>query len=300
MPNIWDPEYTISKELASQLIEEQFSIDVQSITELGKGFDNTIFLVNNSYTFRFPRREIAVKLLKSEWELLLVIVDKLPLSIPKPLYLGKVSNDFPRTFIGYEYLAGNTPQGLTYQERIKMAKPLALFLKKLHSFSIEEFQTIPYDEFDRLHIEKRKSRLIDSIQQLRKNEHLSLFQLAEDYAMKVTHKPVPTVHVLTHGDLHIRNMLVNEEKELTGIIDWGDTHIGHPAVDLSIVYSILPQEGRKQFFSIYGEVDEVTGSLAQFKAIFTIVSLLGYSIDKKDKALYEDGKASLSLALLGK
>ncbi|UTI44302.1 hypothetical protein [Niallia sp. RD1] len=46
-------------------------------------------------------------------------------------------------------------------------------------------------------------------------------------------------------------------------------------------------------------VDDTTLKLAQFKAIFTIVSLLTYSIDKKDNELYEEGKISLSLALLG-
>lgn len=297
MPNIWDPEYTITRELASHLIETQFSISVHSIIEIGEGFDNTIFLVNNRYTFRFPRREIAVKLLRSEWALLRIIAGKLPLPIPKPIYLGTETQDFSIVFIGYEHLPGNTPQDVTNEERMQMVKPLALFLKKLHSFSTEQFKNVPYDEFDRLHIDKRKSHLIDSMKKLLIHENIPLFQLAEDYAKNITHIAVPTVHVLTHGDLHIRNMLVNEDKELVGIIDWGDTHIGHPAVDLSIAYSLFPIEGRKQFFSIYGEVDEDMLKLAQFKAIFTIISLLAYSIDKKDKSLYQEGKISLALAL---
>lgn len=299
MPNIWDPEYTITKEQAAQLLEEQFPISVHSIREIGEGFDNTILLVNDCYTFRFPRREIAVKLLTSEWELLRIIADQLPIPIPKPIYIGSASRAFPRIFIGYEYLPGNTPEGLTNKERIQMAEQLGSFLKKLHSFSTKQFKLVPYDEFDRLHIDKRKSRLIDSIKQLRMHEDIPLFHLAEDYAKKLTHIEVPTVHVLTHGDLHIRNMLINEKKELTGIIDWGDTHIGHTAVDLSIAYSLCPSEGRKQFFTNYGEVDDTTLKLAQFKAIFTTVTLLIYSIDKKDWELYQEGKISLSFALMG-
>lgn len=93
-----------------------------------------------------------------------------------------------------------------------MAEQLGSFLKKLHSFSTKQFKLVPYDEFDRLHIDKRKSRLIDSIKQLRMHEDIPLFHLAEDYAKKLTHIEVPTVHVLTHGDLHIRNMLINEKR----------------------------------------------------------------------------------------
>ena len=117
MSNIWDHEYTITKELASQLIEEQLPISVHSIREIGEGFDNTILLVNDCYTFRFPRREIAVKLLTNEWELLRIITDQLPIPIPKPIYLGTASLAFPRIFVGYEHLPGNTPEGLTNKDR---------------------------------------------------------------------------------------------------------------------------------------------------------------------------------------
>lgn len=70
-------------------------------------------------------------------------------------------------------------------------------------------------------------------------------------------------------------------------------------MDLSIAYSLCPSEGRKQFFTNYGEVDDTSLKLAQFKAIFTTVTLLIYSIDKKDWELYQEGKISLSFALMG-
>lgn len=87
---------------------------------------------------------------------------------------------------------------------------------------------------------------------------------------------------LVHGDLHLRNILVNEKGSLTGIIDWGDTHIGDPAIDLSAAYSLLPLEARSSFFEEYGQISEEASELARFKAVYTLAVLLIYGIDLED------------------
>ncbi|QPA31312.1 hypothetical protein [Thermaerobacillus caldiproteolyticus] len=40
---------------------------------------------------------------------------------------------------------------------------------------------------------------------------------------------------------------MNDEGILSEVIDWGNVHIGHPAVDLVIVYSFLPQKIERCF-----------------------------------------------------
>ena len=59
---------------------------------------------------------------------------------------------------------------------------------------------------------------------------------------------------MTHGDLHLRHVLVKENGVVSGIIDWGDCCIGSPGVDLAIVTALSPSE-RTAFFRVYGEVD---------------------------------------------
>jgi aminoglycoside phosphotransferase (APT) family kinase protein len=104
--------------------------------------------------------------------------------------------------------------------------------------------------------------------------------------------------VLAHGDLHLRNLLVNEKDILSAIIDWGDAHIGHPAVDLAIIYNFLPPQGRRVFMDIYGELDEQTKTIARFRAIHTTVWLLQYGYDNKDEKLIAAAKESLYLVLI--
>ncbi|MDQ0218615.1 hypothetical protein ELQ35_04435 [Peribacillus cavernae] len=73
-------------------------------------------------------------------------------------------------------------------------------------------------------------------------------------------------------------------------------HIGHPAIDLSLIYSFLPVKGRGIFFEHYGNVDDETKSIALFKSIYSSIVLLVYGIDKQDAALVDAARASLRLA----
>lgn len=298
MANSWDAEQIVTRELAITLIESQFpNINIISIEPMGEGFDNTMFLVNGSYSFRFPRRQIAEELLRTEWNLLGKLTIESEIPIPKPLYLGEGTDLYPWFFVGYEYITGKVPHSFSEEQLLKMVKPLATFLKKLHSYPLAELQGIPYDEFNRLNIEMRKPRLIESITKLQQYEDIPLYKNALHYVQNIEAVTIPNQKVLTHGDLHIRNILVNKENRLVGIIDWGDTHIGHSAVDLSIVYSLFPALYRIKFFQYYGEIENSTSYLARFKAIFTLITLLSYGLDRKDNQLYEDGKRFLENSL---
>ncbi|WP_445486495.1 phosphotransferase [Niallia sp. 03133] len=294
------PEWVVTIELAVKLINNQFPhVSLESIEEFGEGFDNTIFLVNKKFVFRFPRRGIAQKLLQTEAKLLPLLADALSLKIPEPIYFGSESKEYPWSFIGYKLVNGDVPKRITAAQRMAMVKPLALFLKKLHEtpLNIVKQIQVPYDELFRLDIKQRKIKLVEHLALLKSYEKAELYKRVESYTSSLKPIPQEKIEVLTHGDLHIRNILVDEKGKLTGVIDWGDAHIGHPAVDLSIVYSMLPAPARTEFFRLYGEVDGKILNLARFKAVYTTVLLLRYALDKGEADLYMDAKECLSYAL---
>ncbi|MFS1516451.1 phosphotransferase [Bacillus sp. SCS-151] len=299
MTNPWDAEQVVSPKLAKDLIETQFP-DLYPVTVslMGKGFDNTVYLVNEKYVFRFPRRTIAVDLLNTENSLLPILSSVLPQAISHPIFFGKsVTGKYPWPFTGYYRVEGTPPNTLSKLERMNSAKILATFLRSLHDFPEEKARLlgVPFDELKRLDIRKRKpvaEKYIDQIKTLKLYDQVSSLML---YIEQVDHIDVEPKSTLVHGDIHIRNILVNENNTVSGFIDWGDVHIGHPAVDLSIVYSFLPPEGRSVFFSHYGKVDEETLLLAKFKAVFTTIILLMYGYDHNDRKLIEASKQSLDL-----
>lgn len=300
MSEPWRPELELSTEIASNLIGAQFpQLTPLHTILLGQGFDNTVFMVNHQYIFRFPRRTLAARLLLTENKISPHIAQALNFPIPEPIFFGSPSKQYPWSFSGYKKVSGITPSLLSEKQRMAAAVPLAKFLRTLHQYPIGKAKAfdVPYDQLNRLDIHARKGKLEEDVMQAIDN---GLFKSTEGILEYLRHLKMVNVgaeHVLVHGDLHFRNILVNADNHISGIIDWGDVHIGHLAVDLSFVYSFLPREGRRQFFEIYGQVDEKTKYLARFKAVYTSVSLIRYAHDQRNKEFIEAGLQALDLAL---
>ncbi|KQL52491.1 hypothetical protein AN964_02345 [Heyndrickxia shackletonii] len=296
MSPIWDPQVVVTETLATSLIEEQFpQLNPTKAEVIGEGFDNTVFKVNDEFIFRFPRRNVAAHLLETENRILPKLADKLPIPIPIPTFIGVPGESYPWSFTGYPIVHGTTPGILSNEKRMQSVEKLALFLKELHRFPVKDalHVKIPYDELNRLDIESRRPKLKENLQ---KASELGLFiaqKELEQFIESVSTDETNTECALVHGDLHTRNMLVDGEGKVSGIIDWGDTHIGNPAIDLSIVYTFIPPEGRYLFYSIYGTVDEQTENLAKFKAIYTTTLLLLYAYDNSNQLLIEECKEIL-------
>ena len=300
MINPWTPEIELTIQEASELIAVQFPELIPiNISFLGLGFDNTVFKVNDKYVFRFPRREIAVDLIKTENKLLPHIAKFLNLPIPEPIFFGSPSETYPWPFSGYKIVKGVTPGALSDEIRIAAVEPLAKFLRYLHQFPIEIAKdfNVPFDQLNRLSIPIRREKLADNVNKAVKDGLIKNPEMIRNYLIYLRNVEVNQEYALVHGDLHIKNLLVDTNGMISGIIDWGDVHIGHPAVDLSIVYSYLPPAGRSQFFEVYGHVDETTLYLARFKAIFTSVMLVRFADDQNDQRGLNAALQALNMAL---
>ncbi|HYK71733.1 MAG TPA: phosphotransferase [Pseudoneobacillus sp.] len=300
MSQPWSPEVTITASEAKRLIEQQFPpLKPVAITELGKGFDNTVFIVNEQYVFRFPRKEIAVELLNTENQLLPLLVHDLNIDIPEPIFFGQATEAYKWPFTGYRLVKGKSPGEIKNEVRVRSAESLALFLKKLHQFPVEKAKkaAVPPDRLNRTNIGKRRDKLIENVKKAAELQLIDNAQTAFQWIESLKDVELDSRLTLVHGDCHIRNILVDENGIISGIIDWGDTHIGHPAIDISIAYSFLPPSGREKFFQIYGEVSAETKMAARFFAFYVSVLLALYGHDVKDKRLVSSAKESMKLSL---
>ena len=97
-----------------------------------------------------------------------------------------------------------------------------------------------------------------------------------------------------HGDLYARHLLLDENKQLCGVIDWGDTHKGDPALDLGIAFSLLPKAARSPFRQAYGNIDEASWARARFHALHYALALLLYGREVQDVAMCELGRWAIA------
>lgn len=301
-PKPWLPEIEVGPALARELVEDQFpELGPVRIEALGIGWDNTVYTVHTaeqSLVFRFPRRAIALDLMDTEWKLLDVLVPKLPLSIPRPLYAGVASPAFKWPFAGYTLVPGTTAckADLSHTSRRSLAPLLADFLRQLHGLDTDTLRQLgaPPDCLAKVDI---MARLPQTTSRLDQAVELGLIADPGPYQRLIEALPAATPDArplsFVHGDLYIRHLVVDAQHHLTGVIDWGDAHLGDAATDLSIVYTVLPPDTHELFWSVYGRPDAMTLTLARFRALFHSLALLVYGHDTADPDLLRESLRAL-------
>ena len=298
--NVWDAEWEVNEEQARTLIGRQFpQLSSKQVKRLGWGWDNTVFLIGDEYVFRFPRRTFAVGAIRMEGKLLPKLEEYLTIPYPKPLFYGEASDEYPAPFLGYAHVPGDFPIGLTDERRALSAETLAGFLRRLHEFPVQTALKygVQKDHRSLTDIASRKVKMEGFLSKL--VQHLSPEESGaiEAYINSLQQDRVEAVNVLLHGDLHFKNMLVNENGIISGIIDWGDLSVGHPACDLSVAYSFLPPYARGVFFETYGGVDEETKLLARLMAVYIPMLILMQAVDDGNEAIAAEAKSNIMRAL---
>lgn len=291
----WQAERAIEPELALELIKIQFPfLKPRQLTLLGVGWDNSAFLLDEKYIFRFPRRASALALLQKESSILPKIAPLLSLPIPFPKWLGKPSKYFPWPFSGYAFLPGKTACSvlLTQAQKAALAEPLAKFLRSLHEIKLANCN-LPNQCQSRIEGSSLTNKIFANLQKIADLKLLDNRAVIERaVGLCQTFSP-PTHHTIVHGDLYMRHLLIDSSHRLAGVIDWGDLHLSDPAIDLSIAHSFLPATSHETFRKSYGEISSSTWTLAKLRAIYSNTMLIIFGHHTKEEALLKAGKQSL-------
>ena len=270
----WAAEVTVGAGLARRLIAEQFpELELRTLHLLGEGWDTTVWLVDDEWTFRFPRREVVLPGLENEIAVLPQLAPLLPLPIPVPTLLGEPSESFGWPFYGCPFLPGCEPAevGLGDEARLALARPLAEFLRTLHSVRLDV--ELPADPVRRADLGYRVPLTAERLAEL---TALGLWEppaLVDEVLAAARDLPTPEPTAITHGDLHFRHLLVGERGDPSAVIDWIDVSRNDPGVDLVLFWSALPQEGRADFLDRYGPASDEQLLRGRVLALFLCATL---------------------------
>lgn len=292
----WDAEVAIDGTLVRALLAEQFpGLDASSARLLGEGWDNSVWVVEERWAFRFPRRAIAIPGVRRELEVLPTLAPLLPVPVPEPRFVGVPSDDFPWPFFGAPLLPGHevADGALTDDARGELGAHLGRFLRALHQAEIEV--DLPVDPNRRadmpFRVERARACLADAAALWPGGE-----RVAEILADAAGLRP-SSASALLHGDLHHRHVLVDAGR-LTAVIDWGDACLGDPSIDLQLVWSLLPPEGRASFVEEYGAIDEQRLVRARATAVYFCAMLATYAHSVGNASLLRESVAGLDRTLV--
>jgi aminoglycoside phosphotransferase (APT) family kinase protein len=303
MPNPWDPDVDLSPTLIARLIEAQFpQLGPAGVEEFGVGWDNAAYLVNGRYVFRFPRRKAFAHSIANEIPILPLLAPHLPLPIPAPTFSGTPAGTYPYDFAGYPLIPGVTACRVdwTEEERAENAAALGRFLKALHGIAVdaETRSWAPGDDQRKADITWRGPQMKERLLALRGLPADLDVDALLTHTDRLASTPLydgPPCWV--HGDLYARHLLMDGNRRLCGVIDWGDTHLGDPALDLSVAWSFLPSSARPAFREAYGPIDDATWDRARFRALFYGAPLIEYGLDAGDEAMRRAGEYALRAVL---
>jgi aminoglycoside phosphotransferase (APT) family kinase protein len=273
----WNADVEVDECLVRRLIDGQFPELAQaSLRPFAEGWDNAVWLVDERWAFRFPRRTIAIPGVEREIAVLPALAPRLPVGIPAPVFAGRPALGYPWPFFGAALLPGVEAGDAALDDgaRIRIAPVLARFLRVLHDTELD--QDLPIDPNWRGDMPRRVEMTVDWLARLEREGLWRAPAAVSDLLAEAEALPATTRSVLCHGDLHFRHVLVDEQGTLTGVIDWGDLCRADPAIDLSLLWSFFPPEGRAAFLDAYGPLADDQLVRARLLAVNLCVVLALY------------------------
>ncbi len=277
------------------MIQQDFpAFRVSSIKKVGEGDNSKAFLVNENYIFRFPKRKDVKQQVRREISVLPKIRSALDLQIPDFEFISPELH-----YVGYKKIAGVVLTNKIFQclkknEQHFLEKTIAEFLYQLHSFSVEALQNCGletmnlFDEYAE-NFENAKKLIFSEIS---KNKREIISRLFTEYLSdenNFTYAPT-----LVHNDFSKDHILYDSvNKEIAGIIDFGDIAFGDPDYDFLYLFDEFGEDFLEKILEYYqsGNRKQLVKKLYFFslanKIQIVLTSLKINDEDDKKKA-YED------------
>ena len=240
---------------------------------------NDILIVNDAIVFRFPRYPGGVENIRNEVRILNRIQGYTALPIPNPVYICMNTQTIGTVFMGYEMIPGEplwheTLHSIKEEEvRQRLATQLALFLKELHSIPIEVFGSdLPLndnqEEWEELYTEIREC-LFPFMRTDARDKVIHHFAAYLNDPKLQVYKPS-----LRHGDFGTGNILYDPKNQtISGIIDFGFTGLGDPALDIAAAMS-YGESFFARYITAYPNIESMLDRAYFYRGTFALYEAL--------------------------
>ena len=292
----WTAELVVDEPLVRSLLAQFPGLDPQSLRQFAEGWDYSIWVVDECWAFRFPRREMAVAGTRREIAVLPELAPLLPIPVPDPVFVGEPAEGFPWPFFGSALLPGRelAEADLDNAARVEVGRALARFLRVLHDAEVD--YELPSDANKRADM---KTRVPKTRGQLADLEAAGIWRRPDSVDRLLDDAeqlPDSQVSAVVHGDLHFRQVLVDGNGRPTGVIDWVDICRSDPAIDLSMLWSYFPPEGLEPFLAEYGRISDEQLVRARVIALSLSAALAHYGHSEGFSAIEREALAGLERA----
>ncbi len=281
-----------SVESAQGMIQECLpNFVVTKIEAAGEGMESRTYLVNGTYIFRFPKRPQTAEEMEIEINLLPKLQAYVSVPIPQFEYVGRREESV--LFVGYKKIEGVSLSEqwgqATANEQEMLLRGLGTFLTEIHAFPIDQAHRcgVPLHRFRRVH-NGDFGKVLKDLSPLLEEETLVYLQLLHQKFME-EERNLFFDSVLLHADFSPGHIFCDpQSKQLTGVIDFGDTGLGDPDYDLLYLFGAFGWDFIVRFLPHYHRTDVDPVLLHQklrFLLLHNTLDDLWRGRDRQDAAL---------------
>ena len=240
-------------------INEKFSFKVDEIKYLGSGVDSNAYLVNDTYVFKFGISNNSKEDYYGEKKFSDFYVQNKVSNIEIPVIEYYYCSD-ELQIVGYKMVKGTFVNKTIYnnmnkEKQEKFARDVAKFLKNLHSFNEEDLDFKKQNMKDKMlkEVELIKSTIYDT---LTENEK----KYIDRFDKRIIESNVfDDRKCLCHIDFNPDHILIDDDNNFKGVIDWGDASIACEYAEFPYLLSDGDDEIGREFglkvLGYYGDID---------------------------------------------
>jgi aminoglycoside phosphotransferase (APT) family kinase protein len=284
MTKMHEDELEIDEALVERLVSTQFpqwaGLAIEPV--FPRGTDNALYRLGTDKVVRLPRREIDTARLAKERVWLPRVARHVPVAVPQPLADGAPMDGYPLIWSVYSWLDGRAATAENVGD--PLARDLARFILALQR--IDPAGGPGPGEHNALRGEPlvQRDRLTRaSIAALGRSDLIASWEDALA-APEWSGEPV-----WIHGDLDSRNLLVDDQGRLSGVIDFGCLGVGDPACDVMAAWKLFTAESRDLFRHELA-VDDATWARARGWTLSQAVMALSYYTPETNAVLVHEAE----------
>lgn len=266
--------------------------DHQSVEWFNGGDNRDVVVVDGREAFRFPKNEVGVEVINYEFEALKLLRGKLSVDIPEPIELAPDGAYNVLSFLPGKVLKKHEVAALPFEKRRDMGVAIAGVINELNSvINREALQAIPTNR---------------SFVRSRDDYYAAIYQAAlqqdGDYAKTYcqTYEHLQTLrpngsasNIIVFGDFSSPNLILSDDDQLTGIVDWTELGFGDIHNELRPVFSVI---GQQAFETMVASLDNGLGPVDQeLVRLLAITHELGVLVNGKQKGLLTSERTKLAI-----
>jgi aminoglycoside 2''-phosphotransferase len=256
-------------------------LDARSARAIGTGWTVDTYEIDDEWIVQLASSDYAAERLRAQIETLPELAAELSALVPEPVY-----TDTEVPAIAYRKLEGlpldQAPDGL-WPERLgrflydlHLMPPEYVGLRGIRAKEVREADAVELDVF-----RARVLPLLEPAETRRFDARFTAY-LADDDLWRFA-------PCLLHGDIGPEHVLVSEDGDLVGVLDWEDLAVGDPVGDFAWLLHARPSDGERALGAYGGAPDPTFFERAAVRFFLMPFHEVLYGLDIDDPSYVTSG-----------